>query len=48
MKKQSGKHPKRTIPAFNNEAEEAMWWFQNEKSIANNCWRPSEQAKPKC
>src|SRR6266853_1720146 len=29
MKKQSEKQPKRVIPAFATEAEEAAWWFKN-------------------
>ncbi|MBI3683506.1 MAG: hypothetical protein HY235_24285 [Acidobacteria bacterium] len=29
MKKQIGKQPKRVIPAFATEAEEAEWWFNN-------------------
>jgi predicted DNA binding CopG/RHH family protein len=29
MKKQMAKQPKRAIPAFASEAEEAEWWFNN-------------------
>jgi predicted DNA binding CopG/RHH family protein len=29
MKKQSEKKPKRVIPAFATEAEEAQWWYKN-------------------
>ena len=29
MKKQIDKQPKRVLPAFANEAEEAEWWYQN-------------------
>ena len=29
MKKQLEKQPKRVIPAFATEAEEAEWWYQN-------------------
>ncbi len=29
MKKPKGKQPKRIIPAFATEAEEAEWWYQN-------------------
>ena len=29
MKKQSEEQPKRVIPAFATEAEEAEWWYKN-------------------
>ena len=29
MKKQLAKQPKRVIPAFATEAEEAEWWYKN-------------------
>jgi predicted DNA binding CopG/RHH family protein len=29
MKKQQEKKPKRAVPAFATEAEEAAWWFEN-------------------
>ena len=29
MKKQNEKQPKRGIPAFSTEAEEAEWWYKN-------------------
>ena len=29
MKKQMEKQPKRVVPAFATEAEEAEWWFRN-------------------
>jgi predicted DNA binding CopG/RHH family protein len=29
MKKQAEKEPKRVIPAFATEAEEAEWWYRN-------------------
>jgi len=29
MKKQNEKQPKRAIPAFATEAEEADWWYKN-------------------
>jgi predicted DNA binding CopG/RHH family protein len=29
MKKQSEQRPKRVIPAFATEAEEAEWWYKN-------------------
>jgi hypothetical protein len=29
MKRQNNKQPKRVIPAFATEAEEAEWWYKN-------------------
>ena len=36
MKKQLQKQPKRLVPAFATEAEEAAWWHQNRNQHGKN------------
>ena len=40
MKKQLEKQPKRVIPAFATEAEEAEWWYKNATYMVNSYLPP--------